>query len=214
MNIWLIVKEVGIKKFIEAGIKEIYRKVYRGTFLGSYAQDKEDLVMEKLLPKIGRYLEIGGYHPSKLSNTYRFYKNGWSGVVVEPNPDIKSLFGKIRPRDKFINMGISENGGYLKYYKYLIPALNSFIKLDNGYKIVSIENIETKIITDIVNEDFDFLSLDTEGFDKMILKNWPWGKFKPKVICVETDKITVDKILTQQGYKLKFQNKFNSIYGY
>jgi len=206
MKIFSIIKEVGLKKFISAGILEIYRKVYLEPILGSYAQNKEDLILEKLLPSKGRYLEIGGYHPTRLSNTYRLYKKGWTGIVIEPNPDVKSIFKKIRPKDEFLNIGISEKGGNLTYYKYLIPALNSFSKIDNGHKIIGVTKIKTKKITVVVKENFDFLSLDTEGFDAMILRNWPWEKCKPKIICVEDENLKIN------GYKLVSKTKYNSIF--
>lgn len=205
MKIFSIIREVGLKKFVYAGIMEVYRKAYLELILGSYAQNKEDLILEKLLPRKGRYLEIGAYHPTRLSNTYRLYKNGWAGVVVEPNPEVKKIFKKMRPRDVFLNIGISESGGYLKYYKYLIPALNSFSKVDNGYKVIDVSKIKTKKITDIAKENFDLLSIDTEGFDEIILKQWDW-KFKPKVICVEDQRIKID------GYKLVAKTKYNSIF--
>lgn len=49
----------------------------------------------------GFYVEIGGYDPKRLSNTYRFCKRGFRGVVIEPNPDcqkkdLKELGQKIR----------------------------------------------------------------------------------------------------------------------
>jgi len=156
-----------------------------------------------------RYLEIGGYHPTRLSNTYRLYKKGWTGVVVEPNPEVKNLFNKIRPKDKFLNIGVNEDGGNLKYYKYLIPALNSFVKINNGHKIIEINKIQTLKIGDVVKENFDLVSIDTESFDTLILKSWPWGKYKPKVICVETG---VDKLLKSRGYKLVKKTKDNFIY--
>lgn len=205
MKIFSIIKEVGLFKFLYAGVKEVYRKIYLELVLGSYAQNKEDLILEKLLPVKGRYLEIGAYHPTRLSNTYRFYKKGWTGLVIEPNPDVKDTFEKIRPRDTFLNIGISKSGGYLSYYKYLIPALNSFSKVNNGYKVIEVESIRTKKITDIVNENFDLLSIDTEGFDEIILSEWNW-QYRPKVICVEDEKVKI------KGYSLMAKTKDNSIW--
>lgn len=209
-----LIRNYSIKFLFLSFISEIKRKIWQEFILGSFAQNYEDLEIEKLFgnKKDGRYMEIGAYHPTRLSNTYRFYKKDWKGVVVEPNPEVKKLFKKIRPKDEFLNIGISENGGDLKYYQYLIPALNTFNKINNDHKMIGVAKIKTKKITNIVTEIFDFLSIDTEGFDAVILKNWPWQKYKPKVICVETDKVKVDKILIKQGYRLKFVNQYNSIY--
>lgn len=204
---------------LKKSIDEVKRKIWREIILESYSQDYEDLKIEKLLKGCNkRYLEIGGYHPTRLSNTYRLYKKGWTGIIVEPNPDVKEIFNSLRPKDILLNIGISETGDKLKYFKFLIPALNTFSKIDAdksikmGHNLVGEEMINTNTIEKIVTENFDFVSIDTEGFDAMILKNWPWKKFQPKVICVETDKVEVDKILKKFGYKLKFQNQYNSIY--
>lgn len=209
-----LINNYSIRFLLTAFLAEIKRKVWQERILGSYSQIYEDLEIEKLLQnkKEGRYLEIGAYQPKRLSNTYRFYKKGWTGIVIEPNPQVKELFESVRPRDKFLNIGISESGGNLKYYQYLIPALNTFKKTNNKHKVIGITNIKTKKITEVVKENFDFLSIDTEGLDAIILKSWPWGKFRPKVICVETDKTAVDQILKKYNYRLMVKNKFNSIY--
>lgn len=206
-----LLNNYSVKFLFGATLSQLKRTVWREKIKGSYAQDYEDIEIEKLLKDVvkGRYLEIGGYHPTRLSNTYRLYKKGWTGVVVEPNPDVKNLFSKIRPKDKFLNIGISENGGYIKYYKYLIPALNSFNYLKSEHKIVETINIKTKTIKEVVTENFDFVSIDTEGFDAIILDNWPWGKFRPQVICVEQN---VENILTKQGYLIAFKTDYNTIF--
>ena len=173
-------------------------------------------MMEKIInKKKGFYLEIGAYHPTRLSNTYRFYQKGWEGVVVEPNPEIKKIFEKIRPRDIFLNVGVGKSGGELKYYQYLIPALNTFSEKQvaenklKSYKVYNVRKVKVleikEFLNKFVNKQIDFLSLDVEGWDKEILENWDW-KFKPKVICVEEN---VPKI---KGYRLKFITRFNSIF--
>lgn len=212
-----IIKEVGWKKFLAAGFMELYRKIYLEFILGSYSQNGEDLIMEKLLPEKGYYLEIGGYHPTRLSNTYRFYKKGWRGVVVEPNPEIKTLFTIKRPRDKFINFGVGNRNGVLKYYRYLIPALNTFSKKaveeNIHFKVNQVNHIKVmaikKFLNKYIHKNIDLLSLDVEGWDEKILTAWDW-KYKPKVICVETDEAA--EILFRQKYKLFKTTKFNKIY--
>lgn len=225
MKVYLIIKEVGVRKFIEALANEIYRKIVRQSILGSYAQDYEDLVIEKILPeKHGFYLEIGAYDPTRLSNTFRFYKKGWRGVVVEPNPEVKDKFTKLRPLDRLIPVGIGPKKGKIDYYHYLIPALNTFSKnqvavnKNEGYEVESIEKIEVITIDSLLrryvnDKKIGFLSLDIEGWDERILSVWSW-EYKPKVICVEKDKKQrITKLLEKQGYVLKFENKDNAIYG-
>jgi hypothetical protein len=35
----------------------------------------------------GRFLDIGAFHATQLSNTRALYLLGWSGVMVEPSPE-------------------------------------------------------------------------------------------------------------------------------
>ncbi|MCX6726505.1 MAG: FkbM family methyltransferase [Candidatus Shapirobacteria bacterium] len=199
-----------------AGLKEIHRKLWREIVRGSYAQNYEDLLINKLIKKTkGIYLEIGGYHPTRLSNTYYFYKKGWRGTVVEPNPEIKVLFNKIRPEDKFINAGISDKNSEMDYYQFLIPAINTFSKVEaeknikRGHKLSKVTKTRLIKVELIVNENIDLLSLDTEGFDEKILNSWPWEKVKPTVICVETN---VEELLKKQGYLVAVKTKANLIF--
>lgn len=219
-----LLKEVGLKKFLKAGVLEVYRKIIRECLYNSYSQDWEDIEIDKLLDyqKEGFYAEMGAYDPRRLSNTYRFYKRGWTGVVVEPNPKVASKFLAKRYRDKFINAGIGVDDGHLDYYKYLIPAINTFSKqsiLENkkkGFKVNEIDKIKILGVKDFLQKysekKIDFLSIDTEGLDYKIIKNWDW-QYKPRVICVEKDNDNkIKKLLNQNHYKLAKETKYNLIF--
>lgn len=220
-NYWQLVKSYKISTLIVAFAKEIHRKLWRELVRGSYAQNYDDLILNNIFSHInkGIYLEIGAYHPTRLSNTYYFYKKGWKGYVVEPNPEVYNIFRQIRPRDKFINAGVGENNGIMKYYNFLIPAINTFSKQEylknirNGHKLNDILNIRVISIGDLIKKykisKIDLLSIDAEGFDEIILNNWPWEICKPSLICVE---MNADKILNRQGYFKVTQIDHNRIY--
>lgn len=215
-----LIQSYGFLRIFEAAVAEIHRKVWREFINNSFSQNSEDLIIEKLFEKdyVGKYLEIGAYHPKRLSNTYRFYKKGWRGNIVEPNPAIKKTFNRYRPDDKFFGVGISNNNKILDYYQFLIPSLNTFLKSDaekskkEGHILIKISKIKTKKIEEVLMNKIDFLSIDTEGFDEMILKNWPWKRVKPKVICVEDGRKRIQKIMKDQGYSLYRTTRYNSIF--
>src|SRR3569623_976818 len=92
----------------------------------SYSQFGEDAIVQKILKKKnGTYVDIGAYHPDLYSNTYAFYKRGWRGYAIDPNPRSKFLFRWFRPRDELIHSAVGEKG-IKKYYEYSDPAYNSF----------------------------------------------------------------------------------------
>src|SRR5439155_8551863 len=79
----------------------------------TYSQAGEDRILRFLFNSLSKasisYLDIGTNHPSMGNNTYLFYSSGSRGVCVEPNPEMGRLIKRMRPRDKYLNVGISDN---------------------------------------------------------------------------------------------------------
>lgn len=171
----------------------------------SYSQEGEDLVLDRMLAgkKNGFYVDVGSHHPFRFSNTYLFYRRGWSGICIDPLPGTTQLFAKHRPRDIVVEMGVSEVESQLIYYMFNEPALNTCDsarakKLDGlgNYKVIDKINIKTeplsKILERYIKSDtqIDILNVDVEGLDLQVLKSNDWGLFKPKYIiaeCFDTD---------------------------
>lgn len=51
-----------------------------------YSQFKEDEYLITVLPKAGRFLDIGSWVPTIFSNTRVLFEMGWSGIMIEPSP--------------------------------------------------------------------------------------------------------------------------------
>ena len=191
----------------------------------SYAQEGEDLVVNRLLEgkRNGFYVEVGAHHPFRFSNTYFFYKKGWSGICIDPLPGVKKLFKKSRPRDLALEMGISSAPGTLEYFMFNEPALNTFdaelAKSRNGlkdYKITRQVSMDTLPLSQVLEDQkipasgIDLLSVDVEGLDLEVLASNDWKLFLPKVIIAEALSSDVENIhndpiyqfLISKGYTL------------
>jgi len=166
----------------------------------SYAQEGEDLIIDKLLKykKSGFYVDIGAHHPVKFSNTLIFYKRGWKGINVDAMPDSMNEFEKLRPRDINLQAAISNNNSEETFYIFNEPALNTLNSEEaksrnskNVYKIIKELKLKTLKLSEILdtqlleNQEIDFLSIDTEGNDINVLKSNNWEKYKPKLVLVE-----------------------------
>jgi FkbM family methyltransferase len=182
--------------------KLIYIKnnYFDGYALKSYSQEGEDMILRRLFEKqqTGFYVDVGAHHPKRFSNTYFFYKQGWSGINIDAMPDSMKPFEKIRPRDINIEKPVSDKKQVLTYYVFNEPALNGFSKeLSDkrdgvgNYFIKFTKDIETSTLEEILdenlpkNQEIDFLSIDVEGLDFMILKSNNFEKYKPRVILIE-----------------------------
>jgi len=144
-------------------------------------------------------VDVGAHHPMRFSNTYFFYKKGWNGINIDAMPNSMKSFEKFRPRDINIEKPVSDKKQVLTYYAFNEPALNGFSKelteertnADNNYHVIFEKDIETLTLEEILddnlpkNQEIDFLSIDVEGLDFMVLKSNNFTKYKPKVILIE-----------------------------
>ncbi len=166
----------------------------------SYSQEGEDMILERIFANnpIGFYVDVGAHHPQRFSNTYKFYLKGWSGINIEPNPDLYRLFVNNRKRDVNLNIGVSTKIGTLKYYMFDEPALNTFdystaqSRLKNtSYNLLkepevlvsSLENIFNSHIqpTTVIN----YMTIDVEGLDLEVLQSNDWNLYRPEWVLVE-----------------------------
>ena len=206
-------------------------------FKKSYSQSGEDLIVRYIFDalKIAKpsYLDIGAHHPTFLNNTQTFYENGSSGVNIEPDPDLFSYINKVRLNDTNLNIGIADKKGVLDFYVMSAATLNTFSHDEarkaegDKIKIDKIIKVPVLPVNDVLNEHFvdktlDFLSLDVEGLDLLILQTFDFKRFRPKVICVETvtfsqerkgEKITdIENLLVEQGYFVYADTNINTIF--
>jgi FkbM family methyltransferase len=224
-----------------SGIKKIFnnpKNLYGKT---SYSQCGEDLIIKFFLDDMNItrpiYLDIGAYHPHFLSNTFLFYINGGSGVLIEPDPYLFKEIKKCRKRDICLNVGVGiENVKKAKYYVMTNKTLSTFSKKESecyvsnsAYgkeRIEKVIDVEMLSIDNILNEFFkttpNLVSIDAEGMDYEILKKINLNKIRPEVFCIETircksknviERISkINKFMESNDY-LEYANTFiNSIF--
>jgi FkbM family methyltransferase len=206
-----------------------YFKILKKRFLKSdkkisYSQLGEDLIIDFIFKnfKIGKptYIDIGAHHPTHLSNTYLFYKNGSEGICVEPDPELFKKIKKERKNDICLNIGIGiEEEKLADYYVMSAKVLNTFSKEEAEHltnttskkieKVIKIPLVPiNKIITKYLNNKApNFVSLDTEGYDFKILKSLDFNNFRPEIFCVETITYTEDKTERKENEIIAFMKE-------
>lgn len=189
----------------------------------SFSQDSEDILLMchfDRKKKEGFYVDVGALDPVRFSNTYLFYRKGWRGIVVEPNPKAEKLFRKTRKRDIFIGEGVARQKGELTYHCFKEPALNTF-----DPKIAAQRELEGRLIlkciprrisplSEILDQnmpksiEIDFMSIDAEGMDDEIIRSNNWEKYRPLFLIAEIDSTINDfnqnstiQFLLSKGYK-------------
>ena len=221
------IKLYGFKKFLRYTLDELFNILWMQTFRGSYSQLGEDLVIDQLLnyKDKGVYVDIGAHHPTRLSNTKRFYNRGWRGINVDPNPFLIKKFKEERKEDINLILGVGKKNGFLFFYEFFPSTLSTLSAkeakkyINEGFKLVSQKKVPVKTLSFILekyckNKVINFLSVDTEGMDLEVLQSNNWKKYKPQVICVENhgNNKNILNFLKEHGYQLKYNNGLNSIF--
>lgn len=173
-----------------------YKIFYRNK--KSFSQFGEDLFIEEFFKnhQIGKYVDLGSFHPMRLSNTYLLYKKGWSGTNVDFNEISIDMFNIVRKRDQNICCLVSDESNLEKkaYFHSNWGSGNTVVPDTDFNEVLKSEKImKTRKFEELVNYNFDFLNIDLEGHDYAVLKTINLKKYKPELICIEILEKSLDK---------------------
>ena len=207
---------------IQSVIDKVFRRDPKMKPNLCYSQNGEDLILNRFLDnkKEGFFVDVGAHHPIRFSNTFLFYKKGWSGINIDAMPGSMAAFNKIRPKDINVEKGIALKNDKLTFYQFNESALNTFSKEEafsknkDGYKIIKRNLIEVDTLENIldkympINTKIDFLNIDAEGKDEEVLISNNWVKYKPSYILIEIlrevylgkNNCSIKKFLKTKGY--------------
>jgi FkbM family methyltransferase len=178
----------------------------------------------------GRFLDIGAFHPTELSNTRALYELGWSGVMIEGAPGpLQSLI-----REYGNDPRITLVSGFLGFPEQLarVHVTDNCVSTteDDEYEklkatvaftgSVYMPVFSLSWIFDAFGSQFDFVNIDTEGtsvelFRQMLCHREFWAKrFRPLCICVEHNGRLKEAIsmASDTGYYTVHQNSTNIIF--
>ena len=210
-------------------IQNIYFKHKNFSNKKTYSLLGEDLEALKFFKnkKKGFYVDIGCYHPTYINNTYLLYKKGWNGINIDVSQFSIDLFKFMRPDDLNYKCAVSETKKKVNlYYQKEHSQLTSINKL-TAKKFIK-GRLKKKIINSYSLEEIfswgkykdyeiDFLDVDVEGADLLVLKGLNFSKRKPKLICVEIHqknfkKHKIYRFLIKKKYKLIWQKSFSFLF--
>lgn len=166
----------------------------------------------EMSPPKHRFLVDVGAFDKNFSNTWALLFEGWSGILIEPNPRcIANL------RAQFINLKVdilscaaAEKTGTMDFHLHSGYGHDSLLESwDLGTKTPATIKVQTYRLCEIlaarnVPEDFDFLSVDTEGYDKIIMTDlFTFSKYRPRLVITECTSYAGEvSLFTNQGYSL------------
>ena len=177
----------------------------------SYSNYGEDVVLQGIIRwfiQLGieinisnlSYIDCGGWHPIKHSNTYWLYKQGNRGTIIEPNINLKPLWEAVRPEDQFHQIAVAD-GEIVKYYRIGFAGQGSSIKEDWANSVTKSENlfiedtvlIESKSLGQIIAIHLNkfsspyLINIDLEGMDYEVIRQTNFNSlaYRPIFVLIE-----------------------------
>jgi FkbM family methyltransferase len=197
----------------------------------SYSQLGQDLEVLKFYnnKENGFFVEVGANDGISLSNTYLLEtKHNWRGICCEPIP---ILFNKLitnRPNSICINEAVYNKSGLTLSFDIAACSLVSGIsqhidahktRVDANKTTINVQTISLMDVLEKANAPsfIEYMSLDTEGSEFEILKNFDFKKYTFGLIDVEHNGVEprrsqIKNLLLANGYVYKGENKWDDMY--
>ena len=206
---------------------------FRDVGVSSFAQNGEDLQIAAYIGhRAATYIDVGCLWPTRLSNSYFFYRYGGSGLCIDPSPTIAEDFRRDRPRDIFINEAVAAEPGTMTYYTHQNPAHNtssakrsrhherSFsLSGEQGRRATGAVEVPVRTLDEAVRDSglldrcdgqIDFLSIDVAGAELEVLAGCSFTTPRPRLVVVEhlregnrpVEELDVVRILAERDYSL------------
>lgn len=188
-----------------------------------YSQNGEDCLLWELFKtknNLGYYVEVGALDGVRFSNTYAFELAGWHGICIEAHPYYIKKIEQNRPNSINVFAAAGDQNKMVTFYTNARGSLSTIDpSLEQEWKakyseyfsgFVPVE-IPMKTLSTILTEaeaphEIDFISIDVEGAELLVLKGLDFAIFHPRVILIEALEIEeINKItayLSKYGYQL------------
>ena len=166
--------------------------------------------------KKGFFVEFGATDGKTLSNSHLLEKDfGWSGILCEPGKnwhsalegnrsaaiDTRCVFSSTGKLVEFTETSVGELSTISSFMK---SDANRFLRKSKGTYQVETVSLQDLLLTHNAPKYIELLSVDTEGSEFEILKDFPFDEYKFGLICVEhnytNNREKLHELLSGKGY--------------
>ena len=169
----------------------------------------------------GFFVEVGANHPQDESKSWHLEQCGWSGILVEPQPELAEKLRQARGAKVFaVACSSPENAGALLPF-YVAGALSSLDRdaMAPGSQAQAIIEVPARTLDEVLVEagapqPLDFLSIDVEGHEIEVLRGFNFARWRPRLILLEdhVGNLRKHRFLTSAGYRLVRRTGLNGWY--
>jgi FkbM family methyltransferase len=170
-----------------------------------------DVRLAELLGDGGVFVEAGANDGFRQSNTYYLERfHGWSGVLVEPIPELADVARRRRTKSRVINCALvaedfPEETVTIRF-RDLMSSVDPEVSetswgWERAYDVAVRARTLTSVLEEAGVEKVDLMSLDVEGHEASVLDGLDLERFGPKWLLIEVRDRNLDRLSSRlPGY--------------
>lgn len=204
---------------------------------GYFSQYGQDVLLDRLLTPVTRtkptFVDVGAHDGVTFSNTCFLERHrGWSGICIEPNPDVFADLNANRTSDCH-QVAIGRQPGRADFrlvdgYGQMLSGLAATHERRHRRRIeaavrqhgggIRTEWVEVSRLDDLLSghgvDRFDLLCIDVEGGELGVIGSIDLGAFDVEMVVVENNygSSSIMRALERQDFRLMLQLAQDEIY--
>jgi FkbM family methyltransferase len=202
--------------------------------LVSYADNAEDVLLMRAFHDHpdGFFVDVGAGDPTSGSLVRNLSKIlDWTGIHVEPNPDVADRLVAAYPADTVVRSAVGRSREWLTYYS--LPDIGGLSTLHPGIAsrhaqagrrvvpmtvpIISLDEVLRKAE---VRPGFELLKIDVEGWEEEVLESARLDHWRPRAVVIEATEPesprrvgpASERLLRDHGYVLALFDGLNQFF--
>jgi FkbM family methyltransferase len=161
--------------------------------------------------RAGFFVEVGANRPQQESQTWHLEQLGWTGILIEPQPNLAEELRRQRSAQVFaVACSAPPNAG--RSMRLHVAGALSALDRDRmapGAEPERVIEVPVRTLDDVLNEArapsaFELLSIDVEGHELEVLGGFDLARWQPRLILLEdhVGDLSKHRFLTAAGYRL------------
>jgi len=181
-------------------VRRLRRRTFEAAGSARFSRPEISGLLQHLDFDGGFFVEAGANDGHRQSNTYYLERfRGWSGVLIEPIPELYERCLRERPRSRCFNCALVDAPGadpitlrYDDLGSHVLEAHESNAEASTtcwGWAPAYDVTVPSRTLSEVLDEArparVDFLSLDVEGYEEVVLTGLDLDVYRPTYILIE-----------------------------
>mmetsp|Transcript_23843 Transcript_23843/g.74251 ORF Transcript_23843/g.74251 Transcript_23843/m.74251 type:complete len:334 (+) Transcript_23843:99-1100(+) len=217
-EMWVPRRGGGSLALAKVSLNEDLSSIHLGGSGQLHSQVGQDWLVASLLgcKRGGFFLDLAANDAVKYSNSLMLERDfGWEGICVEANPAYRK--GLLARRCRYVAAAVgSPTGTKVEFvFKGVFGGIKSDATDIHRAGGSPKRTMYTVSLQDLLKSlgaprTIDYFSLDVEGAESMVMKDFPWEEYTFSVLTVERPKPDLAEALRAHGYRmLRVNSRFN-----